>query len=350
MWQLVNRTPYAAAQGWVRDLNGAETWLVVVKATFDVLDDGSATIAPEQPPPSRTPVYRGQPGRSSILYDSDFVLAKTTTDIIVNGTAYAPGTRPVLSVDVAVTVGSISKSLRVFGDRSWDLRGLLSSPVPFVAMPITYERAFGGIDPGSQNPDVDWYWPNPVGTGFAAGDRGVLSLRAPNIEYATDNIRSWKARPRPAGFGVIGPNWRERADLAGTYDKDWADHRQPLLPHDFDMRHFQSVPSDQQAPAFLSGGEAVSLVNLTPSGRLTFVLPTVDLQFESRFTDDERRAHGPARLHTVILEPDAPSVSLVWHTALECHTKAYKLDHTRITSPSLYPDEEDEPIGSLLEI
>jgi len=41
MWQIINNTPFAAGQAWVRGLDGAETWLVVVKTTFDVQPDGT---------------------------------------------------------------------------------------------------------------------------------------------------------------------------------------------------------------------------------------------------------------------------------------------------------------------
>ena len=317
MWQIHNRTPFAAAQSWVRNLDGAETWIVVVKATFDIADDGFTSISERQPPPTRTPVYRGEPGRSSIEYENDFVLAKTTTDIVVNGTACAPSGRPLSSVDVAFKVGPVAKVLRVTGDRSWRMAGSgLSDPEPFLTMPLTYERAFGVADPRSATPEVDWYWSNPVGTGFAVSDRDLSAIRVPNIEYPDDPIRSLKARPRPAGFGVIGPHWQERARYAGTYDKAWADERQPLLPADFDLRHYQVVARDQQAPRFLSGGEPVSLVNLTPSGMLRFVLPRLEVTLETRFMDDEQREHVP-QLHTVILEPDFPRVSLVWHSAIE---------------------------------
>jgi hypothetical protein len=36
-------------------------------------------------------------------------------------------------------------------------------------------------------------------------------------------------------------------------------------------------------------------------------------------------------LHTVIIEPDTPRVSLVWQTTLQCHAKVLKLDFTRVT-------------------
>ena len=55
MWQLDNRTPFAAERGWVRDRDGTEIWLVAVKATFDVLPDGTTQVSKEQPPVLRLP-------------------------------------------------------------------------------------------------------------------------------------------------------------------------------------------------------------------------------------------------------------------------------------------------------
>ena len=331
MWQIQNRTPFAAAQSWVRDLNGAETWLVVVKASFDIHPDGTTTVAPEQPEVVRSPVYRGEPGQSSLLYDNDFVLGKVTTDVVVNGTAWAPRGAAVRTMDLGVQVGPVRKTLRVSGEREWGPRGTwLSPPVPFTSMPLVYERAFGGVDVKSERPEVDWFWPNPVGCGFVKARARIEGVRAPNIEYPDRLISAWDAQPPPAGLGVIASHWSERAALAGTYDQAWSDQRQPLPPVDFDMRHFQCAPKDQQAPSFLRGGEPVALVGLTPSGTSRFSLPLMEVSLESRFRGGERRPHPPARLHTVIIEPDASRVSLVWHSALECHPKVYKLDQTLV--------------------
>ena len=353
MWQLVNRTPFAVGQSWTRNLEGAETWIVVVKGTFDILEDGATRVSDLQPPPIYAPVYRGEPGRSSILSEHDFPLSKTTTDVALNGTAYAPGGVPAKSIEVGLRVGSVVKTLRVTGDRTWNVGGtILSSPKAFVTMPLAYERAFGGVDSVSASPSADWYWPNPVGTGFATTDRAAANTRPPNIEYPGDQVRSWKSRPRPAGFGFIGSHWEERAKFAGTYDASWSLERQPLLPSDFDPSYFQTVPKDQQSPSFLVGGEEVSLTNLTASGHLRFRLPRVDFRLETRFVDDTRYAHDPVLLHTVILEPDFPRVSLVWHSAMECHAMVYKLNYTRIEMPVPPSEDEDsdEPIGSLLDL
>src|SRR4051812_9527528 len=119
MWQIDNRTPFAAERGWVRDREGAEIWLVAVKGTYDIDADGATRISPAQPPVLRVPEFHGEPNRSSLKYDADLVLTKTTTDILVVGHAYAPANRPVAQMDVSMRVGPVQKTLRVFGDRIW---------------------------------------------------------------------------------------------------------------------------------------------------------------------------------------------------------------------------------------
>jgi hypothetical protein len=330
MWQVDNRTPFAAERGWVRDRNGVEIWLVAVKCTFDIRPDGSTEISAEQPPVLRVPEHHAEPGRSSIKYESDLVLTKTTTDVIVVGHACAPYGRPVARMEVGFRVGPVQKVLRVTGERWWSGTGR-TSPEPFTRMPLVYERAFGGTDVKSPCPERDCDWRNPVGTGFAVSRDNVSGRALPNIEYPDDTVGGWSDRPRPAGFGPIAGHWKARAGFAGTYGDRWMNERQPLLPDDFDDRFFQYAPQDQQAPTFLRGGEPVVLVGLTPGGDLRFLLPKVFLGFDTHFYDKSREIHKERRLHAVILEPDYPRVSLVYHTALPCHFKVHRLDRTVIT-------------------
>ena len=35
MWGIDNRTPFAVDRTWIRDSEGAEIWVVAVKATYD---------------------------------------------------------------------------------------------------------------------------------------------------------------------------------------------------------------------------------------------------------------------------------------------------------------------------
>jgi hypothetical protein len=302
-------------------------------------------VSAEQPPVLRAPEYAGEPGTSSLKYEADLVLTKTTTDVVAIGHAFAPEGHATVQMDAGFRVGPVQKIVRVSGDRVWGPAGV-SSPRPFTKMPLVYERAFGGVDGRSARQDRDWDWRNPVGTGCAVSREHLGGVALPNLEYPDDVVTSWSDRPRPAGFGPIGCHWQERARFAGTYDDDWMKSRRPLLPVDFDERFFQCVPADQQAPAFLRGGEPVVLHRLTPDGDLRFVLPRIYLGFDTRFLDGTREIHKARRLHTVILEPDCPRVSLVWHTALACHFKVQKLERTIVTLKSeLSTDSmaEDEP-------
>ncbi len=114
------------------------------------------------------------------------------------------------------------------------------------------------------------------------------------------------------------------------------------------MRFYQTAAPDQHASGYLIGGEPVTLLNLTPHGTVHFYLPKIELELETRFNDGERRMHLPPNLHTIILEPDLMRVSMVWHSAIECHAKVYKLDHTRVQLRTMENTDADEEIGDLL--
>jgi hypothetical protein len=336
MWQLDNRTPYAAERTWVRDRDGAEIWLVAVKCSFDISPDGETSIAPQQPPVAQAPVFIDESAlQPSLLYEMDLVRTKQTTDVLLIGHAHAPGGVPVTQIDVGMRVGPVAKRLRVTGDRVW-LGGSPSEPEPFSTMPLVWERAYGGVDPWTRDaPNPQFDVRNPVGTGFALEAAHAEGMRLPNIEYPDQCVRTWNDRPEPAGFGPLCNHWQPRAGFAGTYDEAWQRDRLPLLPADFDDRHFQCAPVDQQAPRFLVGDEPVLMVHLAPQPEIRFTLPRVLLGLETFFSDGTQMLHERPQLHTVILEPAVMRVSLVWHSALPCHPKVHKLLKTRIVEKRL---------------
>jgi len=332
MWELKNETPYAALPGWVRDREGSEVWLVAVRSTFDIAPDGTLSIAKEQDPVCLAPKYRGKPAESVLLYDSDLIPPKRTTDILLHGHAYAPKGQRASVVDILLKVGPVSKILRAYGDRFWrvGLIGLkLSDPEPAARIPLSYDHAYGGWDRNfGEEKDYTWYGRNPLGLGFGVESDHIAGHRAPNLEDPRHPIASWKDRPVPAGFGPVPCDWEPRRKYGGTYDEKWEKERQPLLPKDFDERFYQSAPEDQWPEKPLRGGEQVELVNLTPGGTLRFKLPRLALSFETHFSDRVENHH--ATLQTVILEPDVPRVILVWLTALPCHPRVTELQHTII--------------------
>ena len=322
MWQVENLTPFAAAGNWIRDRDGAEVWLVAVRCTFRILPDSTTEPSEEQPSPIMAPTYRGDPAASSMIYDTDFCLTKPTTDVLLNGHAYAPGGVPTRRVDVTMRLPGISKTLRIEGDREYqrDVFGVSTgSAQPFIKMPIIYERTYGGKEPDRpvnvNRPQFDVR--NPIGTGFAPS----LGAVAPNIRNPALSAKD------PSGFGPIPPHWQARVKYAGTYDTKWEKERLPLYPDDLDDRFFLCSPADQRPKSFLRGGEIVDLVNLTPEGQLAFMLPRVAFRFETEFRGKPSVAHR-ANLHTVIIEPDVPQLVMVWHTALRAHADVLRLTQT----------------------
>ena len=320
MWEVHNRTPFAVDRCWVRDRQGAEVWLVAVRCTFEIRPDGT-TIAPDdQQPVMQAPKHFGKPTDSSLQYDTDFSLTKPTTDVILHGSAYAPRRKPVTALDVTLRIGDVRKTLHVTGNRPYkkSFTGLAASDFaqPFVQMPLAYERTYGGAEPTPPDKEQLRFDPrNPIGVGYVP----MAGKLAPNVHYPG------RGRDKqPAGFGPIPAHWQPRSSFAGTYDDAWVKERSPLYPRDLDDRFFLCSPEDQRPAAFLKGGEPVELTNLTPSGHLAFALPRLAFGFETTFKGGERVQHQGS-LYTVILEPDASRIVLVWRTSLPCHPKVQSL-------------------------
>src|SRR6266403_1807359 len=110
MWAIENHTPYKVRKTWGRDKDGVHEWIVAVKGTFDILADGSVELSEEQLEPLRLPEYYGESGLSSLRYDADLVAPKPITDVILNGTAYAPGGQPSTDFLVRMKVGDVQKT------------------------------------------------------------------------------------------------------------------------------------------------------------------------------------------------------------------------------------------------
>lgn len=343
MWAVSNHTRFKAERTFARDADGAEVWVVAVRATFSISSDGQVTLAEEQEDICLAPKYFGEPGRSGLRYETDLVRTKPGTDVILHAHAHAPYGRPVPSVDVSWTVGSLSKQLHVTGDRVWVdafFEAVVpSDPQPFLSCPISYERAWGGVLPGGNARDPF----NPAGVGANAAPGEPV----PNIEYPTNPVRSSRHKGPPAGFGPIPCYWQPRVKLAGTYDEAWQRERRPLVPKDFQDSYFRCAPADQQVSGFLKGGEEVTLRNLTPEGLLRFRLPRISLGFNTLIGGGT--THHRAQLHTVILEPEERRLIMVWQTALPCHHTLYTLRETTVfEKEQILVPAQDQPEVELL--
>jgi hypothetical protein len=330
MWTLDNETPYAAERNWTRDKRGVHLWLVAVRATYEIKTDGTLKFVDEQPPPELEPQYRGEPGKTSLRVDSDLIAAKPSTDVVLDAYAHAPGGRSTPRVSVSLRVATIDKTLSVCGPREY-YRGVMglgtTAPSAFITQPIHYEWAFGGIDARSADPSKQRMDArNPVGRGLGVDVGGLEHQPAHFIEYPSGN----PAKTGPAGFGPIDRSWSPRRELSGTYDDDWMKSKRPLLPDDYDDRFALSAPVDQRPASFLRGGEKVTLVNMTPEGKLEIELPKLFFAFTTRFGKREQEHRG--HLATVFIETEKRRLSMVWQTTLPVAARQVEqLDETTIT-------------------
>lgn len=325
-----NLTPFTAESLILLDEEGREVLTLIAKATYEIPTQGTAlALAPEQEPLVLAPVHHGEPDRSSLRYASDAVTEKVATDVVLLGHAWSErGLAP--EVDVTLEVGPIQKQVRVFGDRTW--RRVLgafkpSAPRPFRRMPLLYERAFGGVDTSSSNPAEHLEEPeNPVGIGFVrpVPGRDYEGLRLPNLEDPAALLQEPTDRRRPVGFGFVAPSWAPRRIQAGTFDEAWAAARFPRLPTNFNRRHHNAAPLDQQARPLLEGGEPALVRGASERGQIRFALP--ESRLRGRYQLRRSAAQEVAmRLDTVVIDADAHRVSIVYRGGARVHRRAHDL-------------------------
>jgi hypothetical protein len=333
MLQLSNTSPFVAEMFGFPDCDGVDTLFVVVKGTFGCAA-GLPSIADEQRPVTLADEYLGEPGTSSLRYASEAHLAKPGTDVVVVGQACAPGERPLTVVDVGVGIADRHKQARVHGDRYWTegVGGVRPSRAkPFVRIPLTWERAFGGKHVPDPSKDVFLCEPrNPVGSGFL-GKRApheLLGQPAPNVEDPRAPIEGPGSRGKPVGFGPVAPSWAPRVQHAGTYDDAWERTRAPYLPRDFDRRFFNMATEELVFPQGLVGGEPVALLGLNPKGLLRFDLPCCELGVHVTLAGKRQRL--ACRLETVVLEPTDERFSLSWRASLRVDKQMLKVERVEV--------------------
>ncbi len=326
---LDNRSEFAAHPQMLLDRDG-EKLLVLVKASFE-LAEGSETL--EIAPSERNRGVRmadipwGDPEVSSIAYPADICLRKPGTDVILVGSAHAPGGKPIDQFDVRLTVGPLAKTVAVFGHRVWLPNGDgISAAQPVNKVDLRYDYAWGGFDDSDPANPVEEAR-NPVGLGKVLDVASLTNTAAPQLEDPAALISSISDEPPPAGVGVIGRHWEPRRRYVGTYDEVWAETRAPLPPADLDDRFNICASPGLHSEQPLLGGEAVMLWNLLPGGgAVNFALPTIPIEIEFQVDGRETVKMRP-HLDTVLLDLlettrlKPPAVELVWRAYVKAPRK-----------------------------
>jgi uncharacterized protein YjbI with pentapeptide repeats len=279
---------------------------VIVKATFELVPDGPARMRAEADPPTGDVHWDDDPDKS-LAYASDFAFFKPKADVTVTGHAHAPG-GSAAACRVTLRFGEgpsrIERALHVLGDRVWQraLAVALSptEPAPFEAMPLVYERAFGGPSHGA----------NPLGTS---------ADRLPNLEDPERPIVGPGDTPPPACFAPVPPTFPPRTGKLGTYDARWLTTRWPYFPEDFDWAHFQSAPTAQQV-GWLQGDEPFEITGMRRDHPLVRGrLPGKRVQCFAQHTESSGGALREIllRLDTAAFDMDRMKLSLVWRGLYE---------------------------------
>jgi len=317
------------------------------KRTYDIIPGGVCTRALIDAPMNSGDVNYDGPMNSSLKFESDFIPWKNRTDIVFNGAAYAPQQKPLKQLIATLSVGSVTKSIFVTGDRTCTFRlhrdPLFSEPLPFVKMDIRYERAYGGIDIYS-NPAMQYGYPrNHLGCGFVVKNnrRSIDELQLPNIEdpenilhpgnICCGDFKRWELQPLSQGFGWYAKFWQPRAALAGVMPADRAVEEklrnafellvpksqkalfaQTKLPS-MDFSFFNGASQGLAVP-YLNGDEQVQCVNLSAESVIGFRLPGEKPKLRVDFGFGEQQPETV--LHTVLIRMEEKQVDLVWRGAV----------------------------------
>jgi hypothetical protein len=327
MLQIDNQTPFYAVLSVLPNRVGVETLYVILKATL-VLRPKLA-LAREQLPVTLADEYYGDPTDSSLKATSEMHIGKPATDVLLIGRAWGPQGQAVHEAFVRVSAAERQKTIRVLGDRVWQSDGTPTAPEPFEAMPLVWERAFGGIHPLEDRTLAEER--NPIGVGFA-GKRSAEELTGqpvPNLESPGEPLERQGQSRTPACFAPAAPHWLPRRAFAGTYDEVWQRKRAPYLPADFDPRFLQCAAPELTFDRYLLGGERIEVAGASPEGAIAFPIPAANLLVEVKVAGTVEQP--PVNLETVLIEPDENRVSLTWRAALPCDRKVLKVEKVTVT-------------------
>jgi len=240
----------------------------------------------------------------------DLGVPKPCAEFLVSGSAHAVHQRDRRACVVRAKVGTLEKSLAVFGDRYW-LDGRATEPEPFESMPLDWAHAYGGPS----------YPDNPHGRGADEETvNGVRTRRLPNVEPVVGRIQRPGDAPAPAGFGPVSPMWPRRFARAGRYHESWLDDGFPGFLDTLDPHFFNAASPDQWWPSqpAIAPGAGYALWNLHPEQPcLGGALPRWRARCFAQRADAAGLEEAELRLTTAWFFPDRERVLLIYQGALD---------------------------------
>jgi hypothetical protein len=256
---LVNETPFSAEL--IRTTLSEQLMVatVVAKAGYAITGEGRLELLTRQ-----RPVLRGPARLEGVDFPPDAGYGKRGVDLLAVATAFSPDGSPARALVAGISINNHHFGLAVIGDRRWQRRWpgwVASNPEPFVDMPITWARAFGGHArvEGGEVPCLD----NAVGKGYILDPTAADGVELPNIEDPRQLIRDIEDRPRPVSFCPLPVGTSYAAEVLERVDDDG----RGLSKEVFNV----AIPA-HRLPGYIPGAR-LRLHNLTSRPQPDFVLP-----------------------------------------------------------------------------
>ncbi|MEP7120063.1 MAG: DUF2169 domain-containing protein [Byssovorax sp.] len=296
-----NATGFPALDVPMPDHTGRPVVVVIVKASFAILDDGRV-VPLEQPTAIRINdvLHDEDNPEGSIRLPTDICVEKHGTDVIVVGDALA--SKPVTVMDVAVKVRDVTVPLRVHGERLF-YQGLLGVTIgkaaPFERKAIVYEKAYGGVSADGILVESR----NRAGVGVARSKSDLVGKPAPQIEHPARPHTSAGDHHPPVGFGAIRSHWSPRLEHAGTFDETWQETRMPAMPTDFDVRANNQAHPSLIFDEPLVAGDEIAVVGMSARGVLSFRVPDLGVIIRAR-SDGSGQVEVRPHIDTILIEPE----------------------------------------------
>ena len=340
--ELVNTTPMPTRLALHAPPAGARTAIITAKATFKVGHGGDVVLDREQPLPV---LDQDQPTELGLLPSDALPRCDPAFEVMVLGKAYAPQGVPVPYLVVSLAVGPVERRLAVLGDRHWEGEGpgaRISPPQPFVSMPLTWNRAFGGrkdilIDVESP---IEVMEPNnPEGKGFDHIGQGRQAAgifkppvpfpqfdpvrELPNLEDPLHPITGWDDRPLPACWAPTPLHYGmlyERLRRARQAHPD-----QPVTMGSPEIMHRAHPDWAIELPPART---PVRLVGATPGGVFAFVIPALRIMVDVRIGEQAQELELIPR--ALVLLPEERRFYLVYRHFVAFNYQADQVRAARV--------------------
>lgn len=260
--------------------------------------------------------------------DGDLVFYKDGVDVFLFGTARAAGGRSVAEMEVGIRIESnvraFQRRVRVTGPRVWTRRVLGSSglaptsPLPFTALPLALDYAFGGKD---EYDGLAVAWPeNPEGLGFYIEEQNAVDKPLPCIEEIDAPIAKWDDRPAPAGLVPlpVGSPLRARQGLS----VDAGSGQSKLTPRYFNAAFSRMIAAGVQP------GAAVTVSGVSISGPVVMSVPVHPMFIRLRFGSEEHDL--PMSIDQVAILADEDQLMIAYRCPFRYVVRAMEKRHCEL--------------------